>query len=164
MDFNGHGYSDDERVLVKNYVHLFEDVLCLLIDIFINGSLTGVSMYKIPFYIMGHSMGGSIAILTSLLLDKSNIFKYENYSSEFYNKNKDFIQKNISPYFKGCILIFPSINVNFSNIPFLKRCISSLPLNVVSNYSIPKYILDENRYNYLSWSCPIYLKYIEDDG
>lgn len=109
-------------------------------------------------------MGGSTAILTSLLLTKSNIFKNVCSSCEFYNENKDFIQKNISQYFKGCILISPSIDVNFSNIPFLKRCISSLPLNIVSNYSIPKYILDENKYNHLSWSCPIYLKYIEDDG
>jgi alpha-beta hydrolase superfamily lysophospholipase len=164
LDFHGHGYSDGERALVKNYIHLIEDVLCLLIDIFRNGSLTGVGLRKIPFYIMGHSMGGSTAILTSLLLTKSNKFKNECSSSEFYNENKDFIQKNISPHFKGCILISPAVDINISNIPFLKRCISSLPLNVVSNYSIPKFILDENRYNHLSWSCPRYLKYIEDDG
>ena len=79
LDFHVHGHSDGERALVKDYVHLIDDVLCLLINTFINMSTlnellqskgiptTGIlqASYnisnKIPFYIMGHSMGGSIA-------------------------------------------------------------------------------------------------------
>ena len=165
LDFHGHGYSDGERALVTNYIHLIEDVLCLLVDIFRNGSSTGVGLCKIPFYIMGHSMGGAIAILTSLLLTNYSVnFSKGILQSEFYTENKDFIHRKISPYFKGCVLMCPAIDINICSFPFLNYFIKKIPFSYASNYSIPKYILDESKYNNLCWSCPKYLKYIEDDG
>jgi alpha-beta hydrolase superfamily lysophospholipase len=165
LDFHGHGYSDGERALVKNYVHLIDDALCLLLDIFTNipnrygFQVPQVFQKKTPFYIMGHSMGGSIAILTSLLLNVPNTVTF---TSTFYKENKDTIQTQIAPFFKGTILLCPAVEL--INLPFVNTIVNQLSFSYTSNYSIPKFIFDESKYNSSIWSCPKYLKYIEDDG
>lgn len=79
FDFHGHGYSEGERALVYSPDDLVDDVLCLLKAIYADEKnekrrvahkyfLNNHAPSDIPFFLLGHSMGGGVAIITGLRL------------------------------------------------------------------------------------------------
>lgn len=158
MDFHGHGYSEGERGLVENHHHLVDDTLCVLLSLYKNDNNYNLS--KNPFYIMGHSMGGAVAILVSSLLANSDKTD-ELYLSKLYKDNEDFIRKDIVPYFRGSIFICPAIYVN---VPSILYCLLHALSRIIPKCSLPISIFNENKYNHLTWSCSRYREYIKQDG
>eukprot|EP01035_Chromulina_nebulosa_P030749 gene30749-40897_t len=76
LDFHGHGYSDGLRALVASYVDLVDDIVSLLLAVYSTSTENSEQNYRIaqtfdtevPFFIMGHSMGGAITLLTANFL------------------------------------------------------------------------------------------------
>lgn len=79
-DMQGHGYSEGERCLMLDHRHLLDDVTSL-VDAFMNPRTTErlsfcskegsfqqsdiPSVQKLPFFIMGSSMGGAISTMVA---------------------------------------------------------------------------------------------------
>ena len=165
MDFHGHGYSEGERGLVENHIHLVDDALCVLISLYKNKTDNiniNCNLSKIPFYIMGHSMGGGIAILLSTLLSNCDKADELYLLSKLYKDNEHVIHKNIVPYFRGSIFICPAICIN---APFILRCCLLRVLScIIPKSSLPVFIFNENKYNHLVWTSSRYREYLKQDG
>lgn len=81
MDFHGHGHSDGLRALVASYVDLVDDIVSLLLAVYSTSTTNTEQNYRIaqsfdtdvPFFIMGHSMGGAVALLTANFLTSSTL-------------------------------------------------------------------------------------------
>jgi alpha-beta hydrolase superfamily lysophospholipase len=82
LDAHGHGYSDGERVFLKDWQHLVDDAMLYAnlvlnygaaeeaaggrdVNLGIDVNLWGEFLKSAPFAFMGHSLGGAVAILTS---------------------------------------------------------------------------------------------------
>ncbi len=88
LDMPGHGYSDGERALIVSHTRLVEDferfVEIFLSDdssvlehiLTINESIKAdmVFLRKLPFFVVGQSMGGAVTALSS-----NGLLKYKNY-------------------------------------------------------------------------------------
>ena len=83
LDMQGHGHSEGERALVMHHDHLVEDI-CQLVHHIYEDELTSEdcrmnlgdelrldfinSLRKLPFFLMGSSMGGAVSTLASMRL------------------------------------------------------------------------------------------------
>lgn len=89
VDMQGHGYSEGERALVTSHDHLVEDICKFIHHIYeddLRHENCGLSMgdaadietlyalRKLPFFLLGSSMGGAVSVLASLKL--SNMPKF----------------------------------------------------------------------------------------
>jgi hypothetical protein len=177
---------------------------------------------NLPFHIMGHSMGGGLAIVLGHMLtnikseyidnhdsvgindsgdnnkkgsnnennnnnnndnnnndndngndndnDKtentSDIANDNNNANSYNNKNINHDDKNmykISLYFKGCILLCPTISVK-KPADFIVNILDYLVVPFFGHFSIPE-ILNRNLSNpHLVWSNDDYIRYINNDG
>lgn len=88
LDMPGHGYSDGERALIISHTRLVEDFE-RFVDIILNEDgrnsehIVTINervksdlhfLRKLPFFVMGQSMGGAVTALSS-----NGLMKYENY-------------------------------------------------------------------------------------
>lgn len=79
LDFHGHGRSDGLKGFIGNFVDLVDDVVSVLSALYAGPNETSYFRIKkplsnnIPFYLMGHSMGGTVALLTSTFLNLQNL-------------------------------------------------------------------------------------------
>lgn len=120
MDFHGHGHSEGVGAYIETYVDLVDDVTSVIQAFYtgpihtnyykINGSLR-VGKSGLPFFILGHSMGGSVAVLTANYLTSR--------LDESYRITN--IDKVIRTQFKGACLICPGVTV--SRPPYMVECI-----------------------------------------
>jgi len=175
LDFHGHGYSssdDAPRALVNNAIDLIDDVLCVLRALYYdkekdcdeNRLLFHLNHHHsnnndLPkFYIMGHSMGGGIAILVAdLLSSKDNAHQ----ATPYYQKHIEHMESTLVPKFAGCLLFCPLIYTKVPSVLFKLL----YPLSVLFPMSsMPTALLNENDYNEGTWSSPIYREYIKNDG
>ncbi|CAN0264366.1 unnamed protein product [Ascophyllum nodosum] len=79
LDQHGHGYSDGDRVLIRNYHHLLDDAIGVL-DVITQGKEDGEqgvlgigadvrrTLSKLPFFLSGQSLGGAVSLLMALRL------------------------------------------------------------------------------------------------
>jgi alpha-beta hydrolase superfamily lysophospholipase len=103
-DMQGHGHSEGERCLMLKHTHLLGDVT-QLVDGFMNASSSErftfdtvegsfqrehlPKLHKLPFFIMGSSMGGAISTIVA---------------------QKLYSDKVAYPTFKGAILLAPALS------------------------------------------------------
>ena len=104
IDFHGHGHSDGIRGLVVSPHQLIDDVFCAMSHIFTHN-------IPAPFYIIGHSMGGGVAILMAQLYVKLDIYCISLYIASQLQKLQDF-QK----LFCGVICLSPLIDLDTSRL------------------------------------------------
>ena len=111
LDMQGHGYSEGERCLMLDHEDLLGDVL-QLVDAIMNNRTSETlkfdsnpssfqrehlpNIQKLPFFIMGSSMGGAISSMVG-----HRLFTSEN--------------KIIFPTFKGSILLAPALSFKTPN-------------------------------------------------
>lgn len=145
VDLPGHGYSNGERALIISHFELLKIIL-KVIDITFS-DIISTDTYNInrpfnkinkdiPIFLFGHSMGGSLAILSSLEIKKS------------YN-------------LKGLILACPAIKVNTP--PQLLRYIMTDIITPLFPYNqIPDWLVN-NPGKYSTWKSDDYIKYINND-
>lgn len=111
IDMQGHGYSEGERCLMINHEHLIEDVM-QVIDGFMNpntsetitfckaeGSFSRENLpivQKLPFFVMGSSMGGAISTMVG-----HRLFTAEN--------------RKLFPTFHGAIMCAPALSFKMPN-------------------------------------------------
>ena len=81
IDISGHGYSDGIKGYVDNYSDAIDDILSLLISLYsptttsnatATSNLQRSGLGQLPFYFMGHSMGGAISINIANILSNPN--------------------------------------------------------------------------------------------
>lgn len=158
LDFHGHGYSEGTRGLVGDYEDLIDDVASLLLALYGNfekrKSFTPIKECKLPFYLVGHSMGGGATIMMSHALTDIDF-------AERICVQPDSITSYVAPFFKGSILFCPLVEVN---VPPVANAVVDLLSFLFPLYSIPSWIFDENNYNHLIWSETAYIDYIKKDG
>jgi len=165
LDFHGHGYSDGVRALVNSFVNLVDDVVSLLLALYSDTTMNEEQNYSIaqnmpstvPFFLMGHSMGGTCAILTSNFLCLLSEDGTSN--GKFINTNVKW--QNIRRLFKGCVLLCPAVEVK--GPPFI---VKSLLANVIAplfpTMEIPS-SLSTLSDNSLVWIDPKYIDYVLSD-
>lgn len=156
MDFSSHGYSDNidnNKCYIPKYEYLIDDVFSVINSLFIENNNNNFTKYKIsetliPFYLIGHSMGGGIAILIADIIMNNK-----------YKKYYDIVNK-IKYYFNGVILISPAIKLKLPN--FLKYIIKPISYLYPKSY-ISNIILDPNKYNEHIWINKDYINFICSD-
>ena len=151
FDFTGHGYSDGEKGYINNSRILIDDVIIILLYLYNNKFIHS----NMSFFIMGHSMGGGVAIAISDLLTygEKSIIK-----SQLLENNMETLNKIILS-FGGLILLAPLIKFNHQDS--LSK-VNYYLSKILSN--IPTFIFDENKYNDKIWKNKKYREYIEFDG
>ena len=109
VDFHGHGYSDGVKGMVDSPEYLLDDVFSLLKALYSEvSSVPGPKGFCLkhnvpnaPFFLMGHSMGGSTAMYVAQIL-----------SDKKQNNLLQSDQKlSISKLFRGCLLLCPAIDI-----------------------------------------------------
>jgi alpha-beta hydrolase superfamily lysophospholipase len=148
LDFHGHGYSDGARCRIVQYQDLIDDVLSLLVAIYMPTPYPSDSTHirvpstanQLPFFICGLSMGGATALAVA------NIIR----SDDKYVK--------IRQQFRGLILAAPMIQIA-SVSPFLKTVLSC-PLHKIIDkvpFDISCYVKNEDIWR------PHYIDYVTMD-
>ena len=152
FDFTGHGYSDGQKCYVEDIDILIDDVLSVLIYLFTTLS----NKVNKPFYILGHSMGGGMAILIADLITRGNLATIKN---NLYYQNQD-IFKDIKTYFKGMVLISPVINLI---APSWTYPIINIFSYLFPKGTLPKFIINDSDLLIQVWRCPKYRQYLKHD-
>ena len=129
LDFTCHGYSYRDKYGISMY-SLINDCTHAVTAIF----STYNKNENIPFFILGHSMGGSIAILMADIIN-------------------DYVNK--PSLFRGLLLISPMVRLKINT--YLIRSLAYL----FPNISVPVPIY--NNMNTKIWDNPEYINYIEND-
>ena len=148
IDFHGHGYSEGRRGFIEKYTNLVDDLFSLIQTVFgYNKNPYYLDPYiekicKLPFYLMGHSMGGGVSILLSIIFCKYKL-------------------QDINAYYRGMILFSPLSRLPIPNgIGNILKIIS----NIEPTLCIPSEIYDENIDFSKSIKDANILEYILDDG
>lgn len=163
LDFHAHGYSDGVRGLVSSVDDLIDDVLSLLAALHDgskespNHKLTHdiVDIQSIPFYLMGHSMGGGTSLLVSNLLSKAGAkqsWTIQSHSSSHF--------ENISKVFRGCILVCPLIQIVELHVA-VRFLLGNVLATLFPQVCMPG---DDNTGNSKVWVHQSYIDYVVRDG
>lgn len=160
LDFHAHGHSEGiERGFVESPNDLVDDVLSLLFHLFSSHvcNLKKVDI-QLPFYLLGHSMGGGTALLVSQIISEC---KLSEFSTPFALVNMDRIAY-LQKFFNGCMLFCPVVQLTRMTAvhTFLVAPLSKL----FPSYSFPKWLFDESESNHHNWANHDYIRYIESDG
>jgi len=135
LDMIGHGYSDGISGYIPDYQYLINDVLALLELLYKTEYITK----NTKLYLMGHSLGGSVMILVSHILSSK---------TEHTCKNN----------YKGVVLLAPFISDEYQVNPIIRGL-----LNIITkcnpNWRIPRWIIDETKFNKYIWNDAKYLEY-----
>ena len=166
FDFHGHGYSEGLRALVSSLDNLLDDCLSLLSALYSDEGYADESSasnrkkfhlknyaQNVPFFIFGHSMGGSTAVaLGHYISDKTNDFRT--------NDDKKLL---ISNHFSGCLLFCPAIDVKVP-APIIVTIMDYLIVPIFGHYSVPEFIQPTSSNRHEVWRNPHYTTYIQRDG
>ena len=166
FDFHGHGYSEGLRALVRSLDNLLDDCLSLLRALYSDKMYADESSDpnqkafhlnnhagNIPFYIFGHSMGGSTAVaLGHRLSDKTNNIH-----------TNDGKKLSISTNFSGCLLFCPAIDIKVP-APLIVTIMDYLIVPLFGHYSVPEFIQPTSSNRQEVWKDPHYTAYIQRDG
>ena len=135
LDMIGHGYSDGINGYIPDYQYLINDVLALLELLYKTEYITK----NTKLYLMGHSLGGSVMILVSHILS---------------SKTEHPCKTN----YKGVILLAPFISDEYQVNPIIRGLINII-IKCNPNWRIPRWIIDETRFNKYIWNDAKYLEY-----
>ena len=135
LDMVGHGYSDGMCGYIPDYQYLINDVLALLEQLYKTGYITK----NTKLYLMGHSLGGSVMILVSHILSSKTDHPCKN-------------------NYKGAILLAPFIGDEYQLNPVI-RGLCNIITKCNPNWQIPRWIIDETKYNKYIWNDAKYLEY-----
>ena len=167
LDFHSHGYSEGSpRGLIYEPSHLVDDALSVILALYAdngrkNASAVVRSAARMPLYLMGHSMGGGVALLVANLLTHGGAAS-SFALSEAFQSNRRVLESSVIPYFRGAFLVCPVVSLSASCIVralVLNPLAAALPLG-----AIPPWIFDENVMNSQVWASPNYRSYIQSDG
>ena len=165
IDVTGHGYSDGTKGYIDNSNDCVDDVLTLLIHLYATTSNMNDHHLKkkgkrLPLFIIGHSFGGAIATLVASILSNPN--DYYNVAQTPYSiKNSDAIN-DISPLFKGLMLLAPAIKMT---LPPVIRFTLDYVLSTLLPYNSVPGSNDNDKVNPKDvWASDDYYDYIINDG
>ena len=186
LDFHGHGHSDGLRALVTSYVDLVDDIVSLLLAVYSTSTVNPEQNYRVaqtfdtdvPFFIMGHSMGGAITLLTANFLTRSTLstlpsedIRFTSIEKQWKGKNKSFdiiLCINVCMYvgicsaFKGCLLYSPAVEVSSPSI-FIRGLLTYVLVPLIPTVEIPPSFSSMSD-NTLIWEDPIYIDYVVADA
>lgn len=164
IDFHGHGYSEGVKGMVDSLEFLLDDVFSLLGALYSdNVSASGQSRVrtfslknrakKSPFFLMGHSMGGSTALYVGHMLSNR---------TESSNPNNHLL--NISTLFRGCLLVCPAIDIKMPP-SIVVTTLDYLIVPFFRDYPIPE-IFSQKRIasQHLLWKNKFFQDYVTRDG
>jgi alpha-beta hydrolase superfamily lysophospholipase len=153
LDFHGHGYSEGIKAYYSDFTHLEDDVLSLLFHLYrkkdgdnskFDGDVCNLRRraYGLPFYLMGSSQGGAVALRLGNRLHNTPTFAF-------------------SVYFRGCILLSPFIKANtpstFKRILLENTMVQLFPKGFVTSAQ------SRDAVNSVTFSDPDYIAYIKSD-
>lgn len=108
---------------------------------------------NVPFFLMGHSMGGSTAIaLAHYLSDKKNFLLTD-----------DDKKTSISSLFRGSLLFCPAINIKVPS-PIIVNIMDYFIVPLFGHYSVPEFIQATSSNRTEVWKNSDYIAYVERDG
>ena len=160
LDFHGHGYSDGLRGLVDSPEYLLDDVMSLLNALYNDSPSFSSTDYRLnrrlvsaPFFLMGHSMGGSTAIsLGHMLSDR-----------ELVADPPLGVRQPISKIFRGCLLLCPAIDIKMPSI-YIVTVLDYLVVPLFPNCSVPEMLVSRKSSQNLIWSNKMFQDYVSRDG
>lgn len=168
FDFTGHGFSEGQRGLIRSPDVLIDDALSVLLALFgcasidceLERQLLGDE--PVSVFVMGHSMGGGVAILLSHLLSQTQ--DLPSYFTPFYQQHFDFLRYKIARKFRGAIFICPVVLL--SSIPSIIRTytIGLLASLLPADYLLPSFFFEEVSSMQKSWASAKYRDYISADS
>ena len=162
IDFHGHGYSEGTKGMVDSPEFLIDDVFCLLRALYSDQSTSeehGIPIFSLknraknsPFFLMGHSMGGSTAMYVGHILSNTN--------SEF----KSLHELRISTLFRGCLLVCPAIDIKMPPA-IVVTTLDYLVVPFFRDYPVPE-IFTQKRIasQHLLWKNKYFQDYVTRDG
>jgi alpha-beta hydrolase superfamily lysophospholipase len=165
LDFHGHGYSEGVKGLVQSPEYLIDDVLSLLRALYpvSSSSMTDDTTprkYKLnrqagstPFFLLGHSMGGSTAICVGQLLTDERMASI--------TKGKR--ERNVSDYFRGCLLLCPAIDIKMPPA-FVVAMLDYLVVPFFPLHPVPELFVARKSSDCLIWSNEAFQDYTARDG
>lgn len=164
LDFHTHGYSDCEiRCHIEKADDLVDDVLSVLLAFFSNSTTTGTynvarNVHHVPFFFIGHSMGGGVSFLLSNLLSNGETAVA---CTDFYRTNSEIFKAKINPYFRGALLMGPLVKVL---VPDWLIAIVSPVAYWLPTMPIPTMFRDEIALCRANWRSDKYINYVLSDS
>ena len=165
LDFHAHGHSEGSpRGLVSSPLHLVDDALAALGALFQGptSSLThrvARSAAGLPFFVMGHSMGGGAALLVANVLRHG---REASTRSSAFAESEAFFEARVLPHFLGALLVCPVIDMRPP--PAVRSLVLSPLAALCPHGAIPAWLFNENTQNHKVWASPRYRAYIRADG
>lgn len=163
LDLHSHGYSEgDVRCMAHSKDDLIDDLLALLLALAGDGSSSPTHHLRrtaqgVPFFLLGHSMGGAITIATACILHKGAKAVT---ATAFAQQHMPALTQHLQPAFKGCLLIAPLTWV--SQVP---DWVFSLlyPLSYAfPTWATPTFLRpDTHRWN---WASERFITYVQSDS
>ena len=165
VDFHGHGYSDGVKGIVGSREFLLDDVFCLLRALYADSpsavGMNGMRNFSmknhaknVPFFIMGHSMGGSTAIYVGHTLFNERE-KIQNNTEE---------TRSFSCLFRGCLLLCPAIDIKMPPT-IVVTALDFLIVPFFRNYPVPEMFAPRRLASqHLLWRNKYFQDYVTRDG
>ena len=167
FDFHGHGYSEGMRCLINQPKDMVDDCVAVLKAFYdhnvdekkettdskckVNRQLSS----DIPFFLMGQSIGGAVALLTGQYFTRLN-------DNQVTNSEEDFV-KRIAPLFKGYILLSPAFEVKTPS-PIVLTLLDYFVVPFFGENEIPSILKPNENKWHLAWKNESYVQYIINDG
>jgi acylglycerol lipase len=170
VDFHGHGYSDGIRASIDSHKDVIDDALNGLLAVYGMGDgeyhVEGQADPSLPLFLMGHSMGGAVAMLMGTILSAQGEAEA---ATPFAHQNMQHIAR-LGSIFRGVVGFCPCVDI-LPEIPTLAQIIFIGPLAYLfPNWSIPEFIMSENapvevskHWKSKNWSSRDYHKYVRSD-
>lgn len=160
MDFHGHGYSEGRKCSINHGDDVIDDVLSVLLALFAEGNeASDHSLARttkgVPFFIMGHSMGGAAALLVSNMLSIDFDAKV---STVFAKDNLAKLAAFVTPSFRGTLLLSPMVKLP----SFVKPVVQSLG-RIMPNSTLPRLFRNDEDLCKSNWSSAKFSKYVISD-
>lgn len=156
IDFYGHGYSEGLKGYIQSEDDCVDDVLSLLLALYSDKNETEYFKFlrnasaSLPFYLIGHSMGGAIGILLSNML--TNVVEPASHTEHSLTKVEDILR--LSPNFRGSVLLCPAIEIPkpppatiFVLANFLRPLFPEMPIPGLMGSSDDGQIFGDARYS-----------------
>lgn len=175
VDFHSHGHSPGLKGYIKNVEYLIDDAISLLIALYslskesATHSLFSTASPEIPFFLIGHSMGGGISMILSDLLTHiktrpiSDTKFYGNFSFDVYKVLAKRSVDKVARQFSGCVLISPLIEL-LPYPTFVRRILNFLFVPFFAQISLSRGGDGRDEGNEDIWIHKTYVDYIASDG
>jgi alpha-beta hydrolase superfamily lysophospholipase len=117
------------------------------------------STANLPFFIMGHSMGGGAALLVANILRKGRSAVTR---SSAFADSQAWFEEHVLPHFQGALLVCPVIDLRLP--PVVQSLVLAPLAALIPHSSIPAWLFDESSQSHRVWASPRYRAFIQADG